>query len=105
MQGSARYAPQMGAELASVEGPGILTLWVRYTTPTLDRLLDALSAVTDTKFRCHPSVIDDGVADVLLDVRSEREGAGIVASLEERLGREDGLEVVRATFFPRATVS
>jgi hypothetical protein len=42
----------MGAELASVEGPGILTLWVRYTTPTLDRLLDALSAVADTKFRC-----------------------------------------------------
>jgi hypothetical protein len=95
----------MGAELASVEGPGILTLWVRYATPTLDRLLDALSAVADTKYRCHPSVIDDGVADVVLDVRSGREGAEIVAALEERLGREDGLEVVRATFFPRATVS
>jgi hypothetical protein len=45
------------------------------------------------------------VADVLLDVRSGREGAEIVAALEARLGREDGLEVVRATFFPRATVS
>jgi uncharacterized membrane-anchored protein len=95
----------MGTQFAGVAGPGILALWVRYTAPTLDRLLDALSDVADTRFRCHPTVVDDGVADVLVDVRSEHEGVEIVAALEKTLGREDGLEVVRATFFPRATAS
>jgi len=53
----------------------------------------------------HPSLIDDGVADLMFDVGSEGEGVELVSGLDVRLRDQDGLEIVSATFFPKRAVS
>jgi hypothetical protein len=82
-------------------GSGILSVWVQYTAPALDGLLDDIEAVAPN-CRCHPSVLDDDIADVLIDVNSEAEGAEIVAALEERLRPALGVDIVRVQFLSAA---
>ncbi len=81
-----------------------MSVWVRYTDSTLRRLQREVETVAPAAHQCCPEVIDDGVADLVFDVGSEGEGVELVSSLKVRLRDQDGLEIVRATFFPKVPV-
>ena len=93
-------APSLDRKEHALEGrPGVMTVWVRYTASTLGHLLHDVKAVAPTEPRCLPTVMDDGIADILIDVRNEAEGVAIVEQLKNRFEQTGGLELVRAQFF------
>lgn len=83
---------------------GVMTVWVRYTAPTLARLLELVSGLEHPPIHSSPDVMDDDVADLVFEVGSREEGFELASALERKLNTE-GLEIARTSFFPKSVVS
>lgn len=80
----------------------VVGVWIRATTAAEAHSLvrKNMSKLGGTSCRVYPSVVDDGVTDITVDVASRTEGQRLIAAIRRSCRRIIGAKIIGAWIFP-----